>query len=679
MNLFSLHRLAFLLKLCFSGNPLVLLTAAGLLLLASGIPACFFGRTSNTGQRITVLLMALGSAIGLTGWFRAVAAAQPFFWTHAWSLPWGAFSIGVDALSAVFLLPILLIPALGSFYGLGYHPQSRHPQSGRGLGLFYGMLAGAMLFVVLARDSILLLMVWELMAVSAFFLATTDHDDPEVRRSGWIYLVATHTGTLCLMALFVLLHHIQGSFDLVALPTNLPPPLLTTLVALTVIGFGFKAGLMPLHLWLPGAHANAPSHVSAVMSGVMLKMGVYGIVRLLILLPPLPIRDGAVLLALGALSGILGMAFALGQKDLKRLLAYSSIENIGIILMGIGLATLGRSLHRADLIALGLGGALFHVWSHSLFKSLLFMNAGGLIHALHTRNINQMGGLAKRMPRSASLFALGCIAICGLPPLNGFVGEWLMYLGFFRSMDAASGPAWPAAGLAAAALTMIGALALACFVKLYGTVFLGLPRETNQQAPHDPAPTMLIPMALAAAGCLFLGFFPQTVQSLLQQAVLLWTPTGLQPFPLPDSLIWISRLALGLTGVILAACALVFPLMRRRAAPQPMPTWSCGYARPTPRMQYTSTGFAQMLVALFTHLITPRIRLFSIKQPFPKTESFETDVPDTMLDRIVLPFFRLTARAFPTLRLLQQGRIQVYLLYILLMVTGLLCWVDFFK
>ena len=660
-------------------SPLAWLTAGGLLLIGSGIPACLLGRTSRRSQHLTVLLVLLGSAIGLTGWFRAVLSAKVYFLAYPWSLPWGDFAIGFDALSAVFILPILVIPALGAVYGLRYWRQNEHPENGRGLGLFYGMLAGAMLFVVLARDSVLLLIAWEVMAVSAFFLAATEHDDPAVRRAGWIYLVATHTGTLCLMALFVLLRRINGSFDLTALPGSLPAPLLTTLFALTVIGFGFKAGIMPLHVWLPGAHANAPSHVSAVMSGVMLKMGVYGIVRLLILLPPLPVRDGAILLALGALSGLLGMAFALGQNDIKRLLAYSSIENIGIITLGIGLASLGRTLNRADLIALGLGGALFHVWSHGLFKSLLFMNAGGLIHALHTRNINRMGGLAKCMPRSATLFALGSIAICGLPPLNGFVGEWLLYLGFFRSMDATGGAVWPAAGMAAAALAMIGALALACFVKGYGTVFLGLPREPIQHTPHDPAPAMLIPMIIAAAGCLFFGFFPQTVQTLLQQATALWTPAGIPPFPLPDSLHWISRLALGLTAAIVLVCAVFFPMVRRRAAPKAMPTWGCGYARPTPRMQYTATGFAQMLVALFAHLIVPRMRLFRIQPPFPKTESFETDVPDTMLERIVLPIFRLTGRAFPTLRLLQQGRIQIYLLYIIIMVTGLLCRVVFFE
>ncbi len=661
-------------------DPLHLMLAAALLMICSGIPACFMPRTSNNGQRLTAALMLAGAATGLFGWLCAIRAGTPCALILPWSLPWGSFSVAIDAVSAVFLFPILLIPALGSVYGLNYWRQSDHPANGRGLGLFYGMLAGAMIFVVLARDSVLLLIAWEIMAVSAFFLAATDHEDAEVRRAGWIYLVATHTGTICLMALFVLLRRINGTFDLTTLPAGTPSALVTTLFVLTLIGFGFKAGIMPLHVWLPGAHANAPSHVSAVMSGVMLKMGVYGIVRLLMLMPPLPTRAGGILLALGALSGILAMAFALGQNDVKRLLAYSSIENIGIITMGIGLATLGRSLDRADLIALGLGGALFHVWSHSLFKSLLFMNAGGLIHASHTRNMNLMGGLAKFMPWSAGLFALGAVAICGLPPLNGFAGEWLIYLGLFKSMDASAGTAWPAAALAAAALAMIGALALACFVKLYGTVFQGLPRRALEHKPHDPAKTMLLAMIVPAAACLLLGLFPHLAYPIIHRAVFAWAPSTSAPIPsMATSLVWISRLGLLLLGGILLLFPLIRATVRRRASPKSMDTWGCGYTRPTPRIQYTATGFAQMLVALFARLIAPRIRTFTIKPPFPKPCRFETDVPDAILDRAVLPFFRLTGRAFPTLRLLQQGRIQIYLLYIFIIVTGLLIWVDFFK
>ena len=291
---------------------------------------------------------------------------------------------------------------------------------------------------------------------------------------------------------------------------------------LALIGFGFKAGLMPLHVWLPGAHANAPSHVSAVMSGVMLKMGVYGIVRMTALLPVTAVWWGGTLLAVGAITGVAGIAFAIGQHDLKRLLAYSSIENIGIIAMGLGLALLGRSQNRPDWVMLGLGGALLHVWNHGLFKSLLFFNAGAIIHAAHTRDMDRMGGLAKRMPRAMALFVVGAVAICALPPLNGFASEWLLYIGLFRTLGLGGEPGFPAAAMAAVSLAMIGALAVACFVKLFGTVFLGSPRGETADHAHDPSASMMIPMIVLAAGCVCIGLFPMIATGLLENAVRTW-------------------------------------------------------------------------------------------------------------------------------------------------------------
>ncbi|HBA86203.1 MAG TPA: hydrogenase [Verrucomicrobia bacterium] len=656
-----------------------LIVVAAAVLAFSGLPACFFSRRSCAAQRLSAALMILGSAIGGYGVFLSLSAPQNEAVSLPWTLPWGRFSIGLDALSAVFLIPILLVPMLGAIYGLGYWRQADHPDNGRGLGLFYGLLAGAMLMVVVARDSVLLLMAWEVMAVSAFFLATTENENAAVRRAGWIYLVATHSGTLCLFALFVLLKKITGSFALSAVETGaLSPTLTTILFLLTLIGFGFKAGVMPLHVWLPGAHANAPSHVSAVMSGVMLKMGIYGIVRLIALLPPLETWHGGLLLALGAGAGILGIAFAIGQSDIKRLLAYSSIENIGIIVMGIGLASLGRTLHRADFVVLGLGGALLHLWNHSLFKSLLFLNSGVVIHATHTREMNRMGGLARHMPVTSTLFLLGAVAICALPPFNGFVSEWLMYLGFFGSLQvsASGGAAWPTAALGAIALAAIGALALACFVNALSTTFLGVSRQPLAHEPHDPDLSQLGPMLLLAAGCTIVGCAPQYVMPLIQQAASQWLDADaasaaslLSYVPLR----WIGGIAL----VLLGAAGIGFLLLRLRLRTRSVcgvGTWSCGYARPTSRMQYTSTSFGQMIVALFAWALWPQTKAPKIQAPLPSAGFFSTTVPDTLLDHFVLPFFRWTGRLLPRLRLLQQGRVQIYLLYIVVMVLLLLIW-----
>ena len=372
------------------------LVLSGIILAAaSGIPGLFSSRTSTAGQWATTLLAVLGAALGLAGVARFWTSGHSSPIEQAWSIiPGAEFSIEMDGLSAFFLVPIFLISMLGSIYGLGYWKQTEHPANGRKLRLFYGVLTAGMALVVIARNSILFLFAWETMALSAYFLVTTEDHEPEVREAGWIYLVATHVASLCLFALFALLRTVSGSFSLAPVDGGrLAPGMATAIFVLALVGFGLKAGIMPLHVWLPSSHASAPSHVSAIMSGVIIKMGIYGLLRITSLLPQPPLEWGGVVLGLGAVSGVLGVAFAIGQHDLKRLLAYHSIENIGIIVMGLGLALIGRSLARPDLIILGLSGALLHVWNHALFKALLFLSAGSVIHAVHTREIDHLGPL----------------------------------------------------------------------------------------------------------------------------------------------------------------------------------------------------------------------------------------------------------------------------------------------
>ena len=429
---------------------------------------------TDGGQRLTTLLAVLASLAGLAGVgvFWAGGDSRPL--SLPWAVPGGEFLVGIDAISAVFLVPIFLVSLLGNVYGLGYWKEAEHPENARTLRFFYGTLTAGMALLVIAQNGLLLLFGWEIMALSGFFLVTTEDRLADVRRSGWIYLVATHVAAMFLFALVGLLRAASGSYVLESLrPESLSPGMATAIFVCALVGFGLKAGIMPLHIWLPGAHANAPSHVSAIMSGVILKMGIYGLVRMLALLPLPPLAWGYALLGLGVVSGVLGVAFAVGQHDLKRLLAYHSIENIGIIVMGLGLALIGRTLHRGDWVILGLGGALLHVWNHALFKSLLFFSAGSVVHAAGTRHINRLGGLAKAMPRTALGFLVGAIAICGLPPLNGFVSELLIYLGLFRTLGIDGGAACPLCRFAAPALALIGGLAVACFVKVYGVVFLG--------------------------------------------------------------------------------------------------------------------------------------------------------------------------------------------------------------
>ncbi len=652
---------------------LIMLTAVALLGL-SGLPSCLLSPRSVAGPRVAVVLMGVGSLLGLMGLARIVSGQVEPSLSLTWGLPQSRFAVAVDPISALFLLPVFVVPLLGSVYGLSYWKQSEHPANGRRLGLFYGLLAGAMALVVIARDGMLFLIAWEVMALAAYFAATAEDDKPEVRRAGWIYLIATHMGTLCLLAMFSYWRYVTGTF-LLEPGQAIPVGAAGMIFVLALIGFGFKAGLMPLHVWLPGAHANAPSHVSAVMSGVMLKMGVYGIVRMTALLPSGAAWWGPSLLAVGAFTSVAGIAFAIGQRDLKRILAYSSIENIGIIAMGLGLALLGRSLGHGDWVVLGLGGALLHVWNHGLFKSLLFLNAGAIIHATETREIDRMGGLAKQMPLVMALFAVGAVAICALPPLNGFASEWMIYAGLFHTLGLGAEAGAPAAALAAVALAMTGALAVACFVKVLGTVFLGASRREGLGHAHEPPKTMLVPMAILACGCVGLGLFPLLVMPLLESSVRAWSvrpaPVSLAAL-LPLRQLTVAGLALGsiATGLLL--------FLKRTLRTQTLregQTWDCGYARPTARMQYTGSSLGNTLVDLTAFLLWPKnCRTSALRGLFPRPSAFKSLVPDAVLDRLVSPAFKAAGQFLPRLRVLQQGQTYVYVLYILIIMIVLLVW-----
>jgi hydrogenase-4 component B len=656
----------------------VVLTLLGIGVAAlSGLPGLFMARTAMSGQRLTTLLAVLGAGLGLAGvgCFWVTGESQPL--VLAWSVPGAEFNVAMDGLSAIFLVPIFLISLLGSVYGLGYWKQTAHPENGRKLGLFYGTLTAGMALLVIARNSILFLFGWEIMALSAFFLVTTEDEEKEVRDAGWIYLVATHVATLCLFALFGLLRKSVGSFALTPVAEgSLTPATATAILVLALVGFGLKAGIMPLHVWLPSAHAAAPSHVSTIMSGVLIKMGIYGLVRVTSLLPAPPVEWGTVVLALGVVSGVLGVAFAIGQHDLKRLLAYHSIENIGIIVMGLGLALIGRSLHRPDWIILGLGGGLLHVWNHALFKALLFLSAGSVVHAVHTREIDRLGGLAKAMPWTASCFLVGAVAICGLPPLNGFISEFLIYLGLFGTLGNGEGASFAGVAFAAPALALIGALAVACFVKAYGAVFLGTARSERALHAHESSPSMLVPMGVLVVCCCLIGLAPLLIVPALGQGISAWAPNVKDAGPGLVTLAplgWITVMGIVLIAVLLLGGGVLW-LRLQRSVVAYGPTWGCGYAAPTPRMQYTASSFGQMLVNLFGWALRPRTHKPSKLALFPQKTDFHSEVPDTVLDDAVLPTFRFGARLFSWFRMFQQGNIQVYLLYIFLALIALLIW-----
>ena len=649
---------------------IVVLTGIGIIAL-SGIPASFGPLGSKTGQWLTTALLAAGCITGLTGAALSLAGtgipSLLLKWSIPWALPWGHFYVSIDKLSAFFLLPVFIVPMLGSVYGLGYWRQSEHQENGRRLGVFFGLLTASMAMVVIARDGLLFLIVWEIMALSAYFTASVEDDKTEVCRAGWIYLVATHTGTLVLLAMFAIWHKTTGSFSLNP-AFAVSSETAGLIFVLSLIGFGFKAGIMPLHVWLPGAHANAPSHVSAVMSGVMLKMGIYGILRITSLFKTCEPWWGIVLLLAGSTSALFGIAFAMGQRDLKKVLAYSSIENIGIITMGIGIALLGKSSRNQAMTLLGLGGALFHVLNHGIFKSLMFLNAGAVIHAANTRDIEVLGGLSKKMPHTSALFALGAVAISALPPLNGFAGEWLIYMGMFNPLMDSSASLLPLSALSAVALSVTGALAILVFVRLYSSIFLGSPRSNAVNHAHDPQFTMKLPMIILALLCVFIGAYPAVAAPLLDGAVRAWIPEMMFSGTIPELVpqMWITWMNAVLYTLLGLAVLWYIIFVRKKSAPGLLPTWDCGYGKPSARMQYTGTSFSQFAVSIFSFAIFPASDKIKIKKSFPETVKFEIAVPDTVLDKIILPIFAKANKILPRVFIFQQGQTYLYVLYVVI-------------
>ncbi len=641
---------------------IALLTVAAILLSAvSGLPGVA-SRREDAGERLSAVLLSVGALCGVAASIMAVASG-PASVSWPWRVPGGALALRVDALAAMFLIQIFVVAPLGAVYGLGYWAERAHRDTGRKVRLFYGLVTAGMAVVVVAANAVLFLVGWEIMALAAFLLISAEHHEPTVRESGLVYLVATRVGTLCLFAFFALLHTVNGSLELRAPAIDAAGPVAGALMVLGLVGFGVKAGAMPLHFWLPGAHASAPSHISALMSGVLIKMGIYGLVRFTSFFATPPSWWGLTMVAAGGISGVLGVLFAIGQHDIKRLLAYHSVENIGIILIGLGVGLVGKSQGDEVVFALGVGGGLLHVWNHGLFKSLLFLGAGSVVHATHTRDVDRLGGLGKRMPWSAGSFLVGAVAICGLPPLNGFVSELFIYLALLRASTSAAPELWGAGIVAAPILALIGALALACFVKVFGGTFLGEPRSPAASAAGESPRTMLLPMGAIAALCAAIGAFPALATPILDAALDVWprAPGGERLSALaPVRVLSIAAVALVVvTGVVLGR------IERARKTAAVGPTWDCGYAAPSGRMQYTSSSFAELLVHLFAGVLRPRRRAATIEGTFPHATSFHTDVPEIVLDRALVPVFRLLGRGLHWFRWVQLGSVQVYLLYIL--------------
>ena len=659
---------------------------ASLAVLSGGAFLCLaLGRRPVLARIVGPAVAVAGCVLGLVPTGIVLAGGCLPAMRAAWSVPFGSWHIELDPLSAVFSAPILLIAALAAIYGAGYLRPFEGKKNLGAAWFHFNLLTASMLLVVVARNAMLFLLAWELMSLASFFLVIFEHEHDSARRAGWTYLIATHIGTAFLLVLFALLGRHGGTleFDGFALGSDAGRVAGAAFV-LAVIGFGTKAGFMPLHVWLPEAHPAAPSHVSAVMSGVMIKTGVYGLVRILTYLGFPPAWWGWSLLTIGAVSGILGILFALAQSDLKRFLAYSSVENIGIVAIGLGIGLLGTSYGIPVMAFMGFAGALLHVINHAIFKGLLFLSAGSVLHAAATREIDRLGGLLKRMPVTGMVFLVGALAICGLPPFNGFVSEFLIYVGALRGVagDAHLPTGALAAGMIAiASLALIGGLALACFTRTFGVVFLGEPRTEHASHAHEAGAAMRIPMIALACACAAIGLAAPCVLALVVPAVAVllgslgaategWNTAALAA---GSTLAMVSAAAAGLLALSMLLALLRLRLLKGRAVAQAV-TWDCGYAAPTPRMQYTASSFAQPITRMFGFFLGTRRRFQPPAGLFPASSAFSSDTPDLYRERMYRPAFSALESALSRLRWMQHGRLNLYILYIVVTLLVLLAW-----
>jgi hydrogenase-4 component B len=666
-------------------TPFLLLLGAPCLLLVLGIAAAAAGRRARAAE---VLGAYMGAGVNLLGLAATIAAALMAGGASLTiSLPWmpaigGSFSLTLDPLACLFLCVLYLLSASCSLFGGPYLRASRAGTRAGSSWLAFHALTASMAMVVLAANGVLFLAAWEIMTFSSWFLVTFEHEDERARHAGVTYLVASQIGAAFLLALFTLLGAASPGAEGAALDFSrfgaLPVRTASTAFLLGLVGFGTKAGVMPLHVWLPEAHPAAPSHVSALMSGVMIKTGIYGILRLLGFLGGVQAWWGWTLLAVGVVSGVLGVLYALAQHDIKRLLAYHSVENIGIICIGLGVGVLGAAGNMPLVSLLGFGGALLHVVNHALFKGLLFLGAGSAAGAAGTRALEALGGLMKRMPATGILFLVGAAAICGLPPLNGFVSELLVITGAVRAVTG-PGAALAAAGAAAlAAMALIGGLAIACFAKAFGIAFLGEPRSAGAAAARESPAPMIAAMAVIAAACAAVGLLGSAAVRVM--APLLATFAGVDETAAAD-LLGPARGSLGMAAVVAGAAvaaALVLAglraLLLSRRQQRRGPTWDCGYAAPAPRMQYTASSFAAPLLSTFRAVVPARHAGPRSLTLFPEKASYHSEAPDIFEHGVFRPLFAAVGRLFSRLGWLQHGNLRLYVLYIALTLLVLLVW-----
>ncbi len=656
--------------------------------IAGGLAGFLFEQRSEKANYAAHLPAVLAGAAGIIFSLSVLLTGKPWAFEFQGGLPVGGLCFAVDRFSAFFFLIISSVSMAASLFALGYVREYQNKKSLALLGFFYNSFILAMLLVVSVQNAFYFLFFWEWMSLASYFLVIFEHERPEARSAGTLYLIMTHAGTALIATAFWLLFLKTGSFSFEAFRAaggSFSPGFKNAVFIAAFIGFGTKAGVIPLHIWLPQAHPQAPSHVSALMSGVMIKTAIYAFLRFLFeFLGETPAWWGPAVLIVAILSTLLGILYALMENDLKRLLAFSSIENIGIILLGLGMALVFKTLHQPFYMVFALIAALYHVINHAFFKGLLFLGAGAILSRTHTRNMEYLGGLIRKMPQTSIYFLIGAMAISALPPLNGFVSEWLIFISLlfgFSSMNVSMHFFLP---ILAALLGFAGALAATCFIKAFGISFLGRARSEEAVHAQEVNASMQWGMGILALGCLGLGLAApwvisillKTIQTLsgvhftgkiVTQQIFLRAPSGLsQISPL---------VAAGILSSFFLASVFLFKMMSGKQKVRLSPSWDCGLPGLEPRMQYTSTGYSKPLRRIFSFLYQPtrRVELEDEGHELLRTaQRFESKITHPVDEWVYRPLAGFISALSRKAKKIQTGHIQLYLSYIFITLILLL-------
>ncbi len=656
--------------------------------ILGGIAGFLFEQHGEKANHATHGLAVLASVAGILFSLSILLTGKSWALELQGSFPVGALTLAAGPFSAFFLLIISFLSLAASIFAIGYTREYQDKKNIALLGFFFNFFILAMLLVVTVQNAFYFLFFWELMSLTSYFLVIFEHERPEARSAGTLYLIMTHVGTAFITAAFLLLYVHTGSFSFdtfKAAAGTLSPALKNIIFLTALIGFGTKAGVIPLHIWLPQAHPQAPSHVSALMSGVMIKTAIYGLLLFLFdFLGEASGWWGPMVLAVAILSTLLGILYALMENDLKRLLAFSSIENIGIILLGVGMSLVFKTLHQPLYAGFALIAALYHVVNHAAFKGLLFLGAGSVLSGTHTRNIENLGGLIRKMPWTAAYFLIGAMAISALPPLNGFISEWLIFIALLLGCEGASPATHFFSPILAALLGLAGALAATCFVKAFGISFLGKARSQYAAHAREVSGSMKLGMGILAASCLGLSLAAPWVMRVLGKIAQSLSGTNI---PMGDmvrrsflmSPSGSSQFSPFLIALILSAFLIgTVILLRLTLGKQHIrigPSWDCGMPGLEPRMQYTSTGYSKPLRRIFSFLYQPtrRVELEDEGHEMLRTaQRFESKITHPVDEWVYKPLSELVADLSRKAKQIQTGHIQLYLSYIFITLILLL-------